>query len=207
MNYAQDKRHLVLVSGFHISLEKEPQPLSEAPPRNIAPVKNEPATTLNVTPVMPVPISETPSVVSIKSEATFSPSIPPQSTVSTTFSSGTMYNNSDSINTPSKSQLNATSTSLLDGSQVSSSNTNSFFTEQKSLTLNANPSNSRLVDLPRSSTVAVALPSKPDQKPSGLNFELAKKEAQKVLEIATNQEFEKLGPNAEVIWSGTFGMD
>ena len=186
MNFAQDKRHLVLISGFHITLEKEPQLLSEAATHSIAPVKSEPITSMDVTQVISAADTIVSSSTSIKVE--------PSNQTQYSQTSGSVFGDSNPLTMSNqvKPTPNVISTSFPNPSSANVS----YHSESSSF-----PS-TITVDLPKTNSLSTSFVSKAEPKASK-NYEQAQIEAKKVLEFATNQEFEKLGPNIEVIWTGT----
>ena len=211
MNYAQDKRHLVLLSGLHLSLEKEPKPLSDNATNDVITVKSEidlPIEEMQTSEEVIVP-SVSDNIV-VKTEFSTVPQPvqqPPQGpTVSTDLFTNTA--NVTASNTPaslSQNQVISSQSSYINTSQpIVIKSEIPAATENKPSGINVNVSTRPAVS--SGSSFAPSQISSSSQNPEKLTN--ARKEAQKVLVMVSNQQvaptynFPPLEVNHRVIWTG-----
>ena len=201
MNYAQDKRHLVLLTGLHIKLEKEPNPLVENVAINDTPVKSEF--------VMPMEIgaraSEHPSVSSaaitgmsnVKSEPvpSFSqPALPQPSPTSTLNTSANAVTNVPA----SVSQLSTmySSASMPNRSQESIVTSNNQ-SPGASTAISTRPNTVLSVNLPNPGQIA-----DPNNKPQ-IDQKVMPGIAKSVNQVDPGVSFSAAEANNRLLWTGT----
>ena len=205
MNYAQDKRHLVLISGFHLSLEKEPWQLTDnATSDTITTIKTEVAVPMDVTPanedIVPQSIANN---VTIKPEISSSPAQPSAtpSVFPTTAATPNPPVSVPTIQTPPLPSQNAFPKVPI---------------SQPNQPIKPEP----MVEQPIVPSASVQRPSVPGFPPTQIpdskpiipsQFESARSEAQKIVEYASQHTGSNIPPNPQpqthepnfrVIWSG-----
>ena len=194
MNYAQDKRHLVLISGFRLILEKEPWQLNDnATNDTITTVKTEVPATIAMD-VAPLNEDIVPPAIAVKPEF---PSLPQPSPLQPS-STSSLYNAGTTVTTSNPSvshtQIAASQTNFPSASQAISVKTEPMIIDNK-----PTPAPSA-ANVPTRGTVSGFPPGNQVPDPnSAVQYGNAMKEAQKVIEFVSSQAIE---PNHRLIWTG-----
>jgi len=204
MNYAQDKRHLVLISGFHLSLEKEPWQLTDN-------ATNDTITTIKTEiPMEVTPSNEDVIPLSIASNVTIKPEFPSSSPAQQPTTTSLFTNPTSTSNTPIPVPVSQTAfpnpsqpNQLVKAEPV-------MVTENRPIAPTANvPTRSTVSTVPCFPSSSDSLDSKP-----AAQYDSAMREAKNIIEIAnstTQKPVQNNAPNPpttspesnrSMIWSG-----